>query len=273
MKKWSDIEIKTHDWANIMEQVKAHENDNPACILGPYWKNRMTPKMWKKVEKTGRLVYGFVGDGWPQYSDQHYALSHDIFNLTPAFPEHHCRDIGDAIYQANTLIKYLPDNERLYIIDIGSGYGRLAIPFIYHYRGKITYIGIDYSPIGLLCAGQFVEQAVNAKVLYWNETGNFNEYDFVSLPAWRLDEIKNIPVNCSITVHSIQEMERVTVDYYIDLIDKISAPDGLFYSINLWPEDKYVKDNWQPVFDRAFPINRDGAFNEKLFRVKEGAIL
>ena len=275
MKKWADIKIKTHDWIDIMEHVKTHENDNPACILGTYWKNRMTPKMWKEVEKTGRLVYGFVGDGWPIYSDQSKTWNYDKFNVSGAFLDIHSRDAGDAIYQSNFIMSYLPKNhQHLFIIDIGSGYGRLAIPFIHHYRNEITYIGVDYSPIGLLCAGQFVEQAIDAKVLHWNEKGNFKDYNFVSLPAWRLNELENIPINCSITVHSIQEMERVTVDYYINLIDKVSATNALFYSVNLWPEDKYVKNNWSLMIDRPFPINRDGSYNEKLFRInKERVIL
>jgi len=267
MKEWFDITIKKDDWDEIVKQVKHFENYNPACHLTSYWKERMSPQMWREVKKTNKLVYGWVGDGWPLKSNQDWAIEHDTNNFREAFLECNYRDVGDAIYQANKIDSLLSFNDRLYILDFGSGYGRLAIPFIYKYRKKITYIGIDYSPISLLIASQFVHQAIDAKCRAWNEDGKIDEYDFISLPTWNLEEIFNYKINVFVTIHSFQEMARECVDYYINLSTACAAENSIFYSINLWPENEYVKSDWKLLVNEAYPINRDGSFNQKIWRI------
>jgi len=267
MKKWSDIDIKIDDWDEITRQVKFYEGHNPACQLTSYWKERMSPQMWKEIKKTNRLIYGWVGDGWPLESSQNWAIKHDIGDFRGVFPEYNYRDVGDAIYQANKIDSLLSYDGRLYILDFGSGYGRLAVPFIYKYQGKITYIGVDYSPISLLVASQFVHQAVDAKCRMWNESGEMSEYDFISLPTWNLEEVFDCKMNVFVTIHSFQEMTRECIDYYVDLSAICAAKNSIFYSVNLWPENEYVKSDWKLLVNEAYPINRDGSFNQKIWRI------
>lgn len=268
MKKWNDITIDTSDLDDLLTTIKSKENYNPACKLIHYWKDRWGKKILDEVRETKKLPYGFVGDGWPKVSDQSLAIKLDILKFAGAFLEHNHRDVGDAIYQANVISEYFKKyKEHWYIVDFGSGYGRLAIPFIFKYRGQITYIGVDYSPSGLLIAPQFVNQAIDAKVRKWNEDGDIKDYDFVSLPAWRLDELSKIGVDAFISVHSMQEMDRETVDYYVNTMVNISNGDAIFYSINISPKDRYVPKSWELVFDRGFPVNRDGNYNERLFEI------
>jgi SAM-dependent methyltransferase len=250
---YKDIIIDPSRIGEIVSDVQKHKDFNLACNLGKYWHDRMTPKMLYAVETDRKLPYGFVGDGYPVQSDQSAIYQYDRHNLVSYYDNINYRDIGDAIYQANVLIPFLRKSEELTIIvDIGAGYGRLAIPFL-NYFFALVYFGVDYSPIGLLTAPQFVEQMCPRKC------------GFISLPAWRIDEIKNIEVDMFISVHSIQEMEQETVDFYMNIIDQHKG--AYFYSINLSPE-KYAKESWELIFNSPYPINRDGSFNEKLWRIR-----
>ena len=270
MKNWEDIEIRTDKWDALLDSIEKNRDYNPACTLIDYWDKRMHQKIWKQVNSAGRLPYGFVGDGWPNRSSQNWAIANDALGLTSAFPKYDYRDVGDAIYQANILLEYLNINpdKHYYIIDFGAGYGRLAIPFIYYYLGKMTYIGIDYAPVSLLIAPQFVAQAIDAKCRSWDEDGDLKDFDFVSLPAWRINELENIKADVFITIHSFQEMTPQAVEFYVDFAHNHADKGTLFYSINLWPAYDYVKPSWNLIFDRPYPINRDGSFNEKLWRIE-----
>lgn len=271
---YKNIYISTYDLYKIADAVKEHAGDNPACILGKYWRERMNPQMIDAMQEDEKrkMPYGFVGSGWPEKSDQSAALQYDKLGLANTYSEVNCRDIGDAIYQGNILIPYLMEKvgmaaKRMLVVDIGAGYGRLAIPFLYAMRGLISYIMVDYTQIGLLTAGQFIKQWYpKSKVLSWNEKGDFTKYDCVSLPAWRLDELNDYAVDMLISVHSLQEMEQETIDFYVDIINKRIG--AYFYSVNIDKDITYINDSWQTIFSRSFPVNRDGRYDEKLWLVK-----
>ena len=189
MKSFRDIEISIEGLERIEAERQQHKND-PVNSLVKYWLERMNKTIIGASRKYGKLSYGYVGDGWPFHSNQDYALEHDVRNLREAFiGELHFRDIGDAIYQANTILNIMPEDKR-FIMDIGSGYGRLAIPFIYNWRqsngGGSTYVGVDAVPISLIIAPQFVAQTIDAYVRSHLQGIKLPvyEYEFVSLPSW-----------------------------------------------------------------------------------------
>src|SRR4030042_2055821 len=157
MKKFEDIKIDTTNLNSLLYNIELNKLKNLGCLVINYWKERWGKKILEEVQETKKLPYGFVGDGWPKKNDQSWSLNHDEYDMKGAFLEHDSRDVGDALYQANIIYKYLKDinSHHIYIVDFGSGYGRLAIPLIYKLRGKVTYIGIDYTPCGLLIAPQF----------------------------------------------------------------------------------------------------------------------
>lgn len=268
---WNDVIIDFNDFETIEKEVENHKNYNPACNLITYWTDRINNKITKEARTMGKLGYGYVGDGWPIESDQSYALEHDKRNLKKAFNKHNYRDVGDAIYQCNTILDNIDSSKKINVMDFGGGYGRLSIPFIRHLKGKLTYFSVEYVPISLLIAPQFVKQVSGANTVGWNYNGiNYDMYDFVSLPSWKLDEIKH-DVDVFVSVHSFQEMEAQTVDFYIDTTNRLSKKGSIFYSINLPGHgDKVVKmsSDWKLIKDEAYPINRDGSFNQKIWRRK-----
>jgi len=264
MKNWNDIVIDMSNADEIEKLILEHENHNKACHLIGYWKERMYHKMMPELKRDGKLVYGFVGSGWPYDVNQSANIDRwDKLGLRNAFDNIHSRDVGDAIYQANKIIGLLEHTDKVYILDIGSGYGRLAVPFLHHFKDRICYIGIDYSVMGLLISPQFISQTTNAKVRYYNDDSDIENFQYVSLPAWKIKDIENIKFNAFITIHSFQEMTIDTINFYLEFAKKTAANEALFYSVNLPPEYKL---DWRLLSDTLFPINRDGNFYEKIWR-------
>lgn len=272
MKRLCEVKINAERFDHLLSEAQRFSDTNPACKLAHYWSDRMNHQVEKKLRETGELPYGYVGDGWPHKSDQSWALTHDTFGFSEAFGDHHYRDVGDAIYQANSIFSHLQmpvGGRKLKLLDFGAGYGRLAIPFIHKLRGSIVYFGIDAVPISLMIAPQFVKEFVNANVAGWDKhTKTFDKFDFISLPAWRMNEIENEKFDAFISVHSFQEMTREAVEFYISFAAKHAVAGAFLYSINLWPEEKYVPDSWRLIYDRDYPINRDGSFNEKIWVIE-----
>jgi hypothetical protein len=263
MKNWHDVTIDLSDVDEIERLVLEYEGYNSACNLIDYWKKRMYYKMMPELKQNNKLVYGFVGDGWPIKSDQTSALRYDKLKLRNAFDDINYRDVGDAIYQANKIISMIPSTqEKIYIMDIGSGYGRLAVPFLHHFKDRICYIGVDYSVMGLLVSPQFISQTTDVKVRYYNNDTNIEDFQYVSLPAWKLKDIEHIRFNTFITIHSFQEMSIESINFYVNFAKNHAVNGSIFYSVNLPPEYKL---DWKLLSNAAYPINRDGSYNEKIY--------
>ena len=257
MKPLSEITIDIGELDNLVRKAMEMENFNPACCAVKYWKSRMNLQVRAVLREKKRLPYGYVGDGWPNKAKQTWAIAHDKRHLFEAFSHEDwdTRDVGDAVYQANVILDLLSKNS-LSIVDIGGGYGRLAIPFLHWSKAvslPMKYYSVDYIPESILIAPQVIAQMVG--------TGSFQE-----VPAWQIDTLKDKKHDVFISVHSFQEMERKTVDFYVQFMNKFKG--SLLYSINIWPTDPYVPNEWELILTRGFPINRDGSYSEKVWRIR-----
>jgi SAM-dependent methyltransferase len=272
MKKWENINIDTSRLIELEEIVKNKENFNPSCNLISYWSDRINHHIKEEAVKMNKLGYGYVGDGWPQKMNQEWALANDKRGLKEAFTSHHHRDVGDAIYQCNTILDNSKFEEKLRIVDFGGGYGRLSIPFIHHMKGNVTYFSVEYVPISLLIAPQFVTQAVDAKTTGWYEdVEKYEDYDFVSLPSWKVSNIKDSTINVFVTIHSFQEMTDEAVKFYVSEINRMAAPKAIFYSVNLPTKGNkniVIPSSWKLISEKAYPINRDGNFFERIWEIR-----
>lgn len=263
---WAEVRIDPTMIPEITAQVAAHEGFNPACHMVGYWAERMTPPMLKHVRATGTLPYGFVGDGWPLRREQSWAIQHDCLGLHRMYhpADLPSRDAGDAIYQANRIRQFsgafAPGQlGQIVLVDFGAGYGRLAFPFTCGQgmpASALVYYGVDYSPIGLLCAPQFID-AVCPKG---------HVHGFVSLPAWELEAVPEHSVDVFVSIHSFQEMSRPAQDFYVSFMRTRAKVGAIFYSVNLAPAE-YIPSDWSLISRESYPINRDGSFFEQVWEV------
>ena len=172
-------------------------------------------------------------------------------------------------------MRYIDNNSIFSICDFGGGYGRLSIPLLYFFKSQLSYCSIDYVPLSLLIAPQFVGQVSDSDLKITSYKNDYRAFDdgFHSVPAWAIENIEH-PFDIFVSVHSFQEMTQSAVDYYIDYANKNAScrifkkRKSYFYSINLWPEEQYVPNEWELLFDNGFPVNRDGNYNEKMWEIR-----
>lgn len=261
MKPWRDIRIDTTSQLALQEAVVAHMGDNLACKLSYYWRSRRSPSMLARLDTSPSLPMGFVGNGWPEFWDQSWAIKNDRHDVAALYhsSDLHTRDVGDTIYQVGQLINIMGCT----VVDIGSGYGRLGYALLK--KSGARYIGVDYSPIGLLVAPQFLRQTTGLPVVDWTaETVGFDRA--VSLPAWLLESIPERSVDTFVSIHSFQEMEWGTIGYYIEWMSSRASEKAIFYSINMG-DAYYIPNSWELMIDQPYPINKDGGWQERLWKM------
>jgi len=56
--------------------------------------------------------------------------------------------------------------------------------------------------------------------------------DFSILPGWRITDLPDASIDCIINTRSMQEMTKDTIAFYLEQIQRIVKPDGLFYCVN-----------------------------------------
>lgn len=279
MKPWAKIEIDPSSLSEIERLAKDNAATNPGCQLIEYWDGRRDVEIKRDATAGKSLVLGYVGSGWPYKLDQTPVLAKDKYNLARAFPPDglHHRDVGDAIYQGTQLIdlvrKEADAGHPIRIMDFGSGYGRLSIPLISHWRKSVQYYGVDAVPVSLMIAPQFVKETTGVCTARFDYAGDYRDPSirFFSVPAWRLKDLpEDIKFDAFVTVHSFQEMTREAVDFYVQWASRHAAPGAVFYSINISPKDRYVPESWKLICDQKYPIkaNRDGNYNERIWRIR-----
>lgn len=257
---WKNVRIETGQLQELVEAVALHENETPACSLGRYWRERRGPEMVALVSAKSFLPVGFVGNGWPEKRDQSWVVKEDQYDLSRffTFADLHTRDAGDSVYQAGRLLTV----KAATVVDLGAGYGRLGYPLLMR---DVRYFAVDYTPIGLLTAPQFLRQTTKLDIGDW-KSKDFSLVRGASVPAWRLDEIPPKTVDVFVSVHSFQEMKRPTIDFYVKWVESRAKRPAFFYSVNIG-EPEYVPSDWELQFKQPFPGNRDGDFCEYMWRL------
>jgi SAM-dependent methyltransferase len=127
--------------------------------------------------------------------------------------------------------------QRVIVLEVGGGYGGLA-----HHLSRIvprmTYVIVDL-PETLLFSAAYLALHNPAKGLYVYDKGDFETavhpggiegFDFVLIPNYRLDALKQMRFDLAINVASFQEMREEEVARYLEFIRETSR--GVLYSWN-----------------------------------------
>lgn len=279
MKQLKDIVIDVTSWKDLCLAFDAHKESVPVKMSKAT--EKVAEKMLLPLVTTQRLGYGYIGEGWPQMIDQTKVLEKDKLGLLRAFriQDLHCRDVGDVIYMTNLLSPILKHIKDGVILDIGLGYGRMAIPIDFYFKKKLkrgyTYIGLDNNPVSLLLSSSILKQLVakDTKLRTYDSTGKLKMdtkcANINILPTWELDLIRNLKnVSLFLGISTFDQLSKDCQKYYFDFITKSAKEKSYFY----WYGHKKIKvpDSWFLVFNRQFPFNRDGHLYHGLWRVKNG---
>jgi len=80
--------------------------------------------------------------------------------------------------------------------------------------------------------------------------------DIVLMPSWCAEELEEKTVDCFINMSSLPEMPFSTSTAFIELIKRVTKPDGIFYSDNSWEDEKgsthkYPDIGMKTIFDKT----------------------
>jgi len=187
-------------------------------------------------------------------------------------PSHHIHDglqlnISDlttAVF-AFQIQQLIPKTQPFVFAEIGAGFGGLSAMLKCFYPNSVFVI-FDLPEVNATQTWFLTQSYPNAKVLTFSEIpDSFSEpgklgADFIILPGWAIEQLKEKSVDIFINIRSFMEMNRTTIDYYFKHIQRIINPEGCFYCVNRYlkqsaGEDIQIKNypfdsNWQTIFSK-----------------------
>jgi hypothetical protein len=146
-------------------------------------------------------------------------------------------DLG-SIIDADLILGFalLPNQEKVRIVEIGGGYGRLAEVLVNVLGNNCHYVMVDSVPATMMFAYRYLRQALpNSKV------GSFYEGDAYSadwtvyiMPSWQLEKLQSRSFNIAINIESFQEMSQYHVRTYLGHLTRLLGEGQLLYISNAW---------------------------------------
>lgn len=106
--------------------------------------------------------------------------------------------------------------------------------------------------------------------MFTRESNLDEDYDFLILPAWHLDDWADKKFDLAINVESMQEMSQELVDHYLGFFDRVVEDGGLIYLVNA-REYKFkgkwnIPDNWQCLLRQRTPRSWTANHPAEIFR-------
>lgn len=143
--------------------------------------------------------------------------------------------VGKPVMINNDLLRYMEiieklDNQKILgkktssILEIGGGYGGLAVQFKNNFPG-LTYYIVDIPQTLYFSVSHIMNVFPKANIYVYqddDENVDFSSYDFVFLPPWGIGAVPDHSVDITVNQASLGEMTEQQVDFYLDNISRIN---------------------------------------------------
>lgn len=241
------VNLDTQTFLDIKNLCENHYDENPGCHMSPHWQESFKNDL-NAINETKKLAaLNWVGSGFPYRTDLRSKYK-DIYGFSDKIGNMGTLDMQTAMHQFYSLDEYFKSKgidfsklDSIRIIEVGGGYGRLAIFFLALFGNKCSYVNIDFVPTSLAAAPQVIKQFFpNLKVLSALDVeannGALELFNYVSLPAWKINLILGQKFDLGINTHSCQEMEPQTFKFYVENFAKFLATGKPLYFVNNPPD-------------------------------------
>ncbi len=176
-------------------------------------------------------------------SQKHYSYEKKIITYSDIFHVNFYYEIE----------KYI-SKKKSTILEIGGGYGGLAR--MISNNKNCTYVLIDLPETNLISSYYLKSHFPDKKFLLYTEYKNNNknrieDYDFVILPPWSLNE--NIRSNFCINIRSMMEMNIDSINNYFKYIQENLEDDGYFLNVNRY----FTDGNKYNFYFYKFPYDKN----------------
>jgi len=170
-----------------------------------------------------------------------------------------------------------PTIEKLNILEVGGGYGRLAETFLNVYEGQVKYVMLDSVPASLMFAYLYLKNNYpDLKIGFYYNDDEFemNKFDLYIMPSWHFEGLNNLDYDVSINIESMQEMLQFHVDYFMDLFNKQTKDEGLIYISNshdyVFKGDWNYPENWKRLMSFNTPRSWTSNHPTEIFKKLKG---
>jgi putative sugar O-methyltransferase len=178
-------------------------------------------------------------------------------------------DLCNSVLEYTSILDAMPAPPRL-VVELGSGYGRLAWVFL-RAQQNVRYVLVDIPP-GLAIAQRYLTELLpERRAFRFRRFGGYAEVadelesaQIAFLTPNQLELMPSLHADLFINVSSLHEMRREQIQHYFQLL--ATHCDGYFYtkhwqrSINPFDdlvvrrEDYPVPSQWTALFDRVHPV-------------------
>jgi putative sugar O-methyltransferase len=191
-------------------------------------------------------------------------------------------DLCNSVLEVSSISEALPRApERDLVIELGSGYGRLAWVFLEAFP-HIRYVLVDIPP-ALAIAEEYLSRLFTDRTVF--RFRHFDRYEEVApeleraqivfLTPNQLDLVAPLEASLFLNVSSLHEMRPEQIKHYLGRVGVHCR--GYFYSkqwlhsvnrrdgVEIRREDYPIPASWTPVFDRRHPVQT--GFFEAMYRL------
>jgi SAM-dependent methyltransferase len=187
-------------------------------------------------------------------------------------------DLG-SIMDLNLLYAFADPSDRKVtrILEVGGGYGRLAEAAFNIFGRSIKYVLVDAVPGSIYYSRKYLSYACpGARVISFYDAGSDDldlendEFDIAIVPSWHFERINRGRYDVCVNIESMQEMNQVHVDYYLQLFQSVAADQAVIYISNA--RDYYFRGsfrypaNWRRLFSSNTPRSWKQDHPTEIFR-------
>ena len=156
---------------------------------------------------------------------------------------------------ANNLLEIIKSQKKAVVTEIGAGYGQLA--YFLSKNRKICFIDVDI-PETLSLAAYYLMKCFPQKKIYLYGEKDFNlknilKYDFIFLPHYKMNSLKNKKIDLVINKNSFGEMYPKTVKAYIKIINECTR--YFFHMNHSVFKNKFLK-NKKGLLSNEYPLSK-----------------
>jgi hypothetical protein len=187
-------------------------------------------------------------------------------------------DLGTVVDLNLLYLCALKKAPRSTICEVGGGYGRLAEGLLALFAGRVCCVMVDAVPGSLMYAYLYMKACfpeLRIGSYYNGDVLDPEKWDCYVAPTWHFEGLAaGLPFDLCVNIESMQEMNQWHVNYYLQLFNRILAPEGTVYLSNAkdyvfkgtWP----YPANWQRVFCQNTPRSWTRIHPTEIFRNTAG---
>jgi ubiquinone/menaquinone biosynthesis C-methylase UbiE len=149
-----------------------------------------------------------------------------------------------SVYFTINKVRRKEDIDRVFVVEVGGGYGRSAIFMLNYFGPRICYVNIDAVPTSLIISEQFIRHNCRSDLVIGgysdvakcinSDTGlDLEKYNYLSFPAWHVNILPDNRFDVAMNIWSMQEMSVAHEMLYYELWNRVCRENATLFFLNV----------------------------------------